>query len=59
MSITTMQAVTTVDHDGVIRPAFIIPENENYGEIITTGYLRNFHGLEGKRVKVTVQVLED
>lgn len=49
-----------VEDGGVIRPTFTpsaLGGDEHCGDY-TSGYLKYFHGLEGKRVRITIEVLE-
>lgn len=51
--------LTTVDEYGVIYPTFKIPDKSGTYSRYTGGQLKYFFPMAGKRVKVTVEILEE
>lgn len=50
----TFSVITLVSANGVISPTFKLSENPQH---FTSGELKYFQALAGKRVKITIQVL--
>lgn len=51
-----------VEDGGVINPTFkpsLLGSTKHGVGDYTSGYLKYFHGLEGKRVRITIEVLEN
>jgi len=49
------QAETRVDENGCIRPTFNL--GGEYG--LTSGFLKYFHKFIGKKVRITIEILEE
>lgn len=52
----TFSVITLVSANGVILPTFKLSENTQH---FTSGELKYFQALAGKRVKITIQVLDN
>jgi hypothetical protein len=55
-----LKCETVVDDSGCIRPVFNLGGSKMFSlALYTSGYLKYFHKFAGKKVKITIEILED